>query len=94
VSGVASRRGRRHTVELRVGDALGFWRVEAIERDHLLRLRAEVKVPGAVWLQFETQPHGERDTLLVLTALSLPKDSAASSTGTACTLSTAGSSRV
>lgn len=46
VGGVGLRRGRRHPSELRVGDALDFWRVEAVEPNHLLRLRAEMKVPG------------------------------------------------
>ncbi len=36
-----------------MGDALDFWRVEAIEPGRLLRLRAEMKVPGRAWLEFE-----------------------------------------
>jgi hypothetical protein len=40
-------------IELRPGDALDFWRVEAVEPGRLLRLRAEMKVPGRAWLQFE-----------------------------------------
>jgi hypothetical protein len=35
-----------------------FWRVEAVERDHLLRLRAEMKLPGRAWLQFEVREEG------------------------------------
>ena len=54
--GIGVRRGRRHPTELEVGDALDFWRVEAIESGRLLRLRAEMKVPGRAWLQFETAP--------------------------------------
>ena len=54
--GIGLRRGRRHPTELEEGDALDFWRVEAIEPDRLLRLRAEMKVPGRAWLQFETVP--------------------------------------
>ena len=46
VGGVGLRRGRRDPVGLAVGDTLDFWRVEAFEQDHLLRLRAEMKVPG------------------------------------------------
>ena len=57
VGGVGLRRGRRDPADLRVGDALDFWRVEAVEPGRLLRLRAEMKVPGAAWLQFETLPH-------------------------------------
>ena len=56
VGGVGMRRGRRHPRELRVGDPLDFWRVEALEPHHLLRLRAEMKLPGIAWLQFEVQP--------------------------------------
>ena len=51
--GPGLRRGRRDPVGLEVGDTLDFWRVEAFERDRLLRLRAEMKVPGRAWLQFE-----------------------------------------
>lgn len=54
--GVGMRRGRRHPRELRAGDHLDFWRVEAIESPHLLRLRAEMKLPGRAWLQFEVLP--------------------------------------
>jgi len=72
VGGVGLRRGRRDPVDLRVGDALDFWRVEAVEPGRLLRLRAEMKVPGAAWLQFETLPH-ERGTLLVQTAYFAPR---------------------
>jgi uncharacterized protein YbjT (DUF2867 family) len=54
--GVGVRRGRRLPTELSAGDPLDFWRVEAIEPDRLLRLRAEMKVPGRAWLQFEVTP--------------------------------------
>lgn len=56
MGGVGARRGRRHPDELRVGDALDFWRVEAIEPNHLLVLRAEMKLPGSGWLKFEATP--------------------------------------
>lgn len=58
VGGVGMRRGRRHPVELRAGDPLDFWRVEAWEANRLLRLSAEMKVPGRAWLQFEVEPVG------------------------------------
>jgi hypothetical protein len=51
--GVGMRRGRRDPVELRVGDALDFWRVEAFEQDKRLRLAAEMRVPGRAWLELE-----------------------------------------
>jgi hypothetical protein len=43
---------------LRVGDALDFWRVEALERDRFLRLCAEMKLPGRAWLEFSLDPMG------------------------------------
>jgi uncharacterized protein YbjT (DUF2867 family) len=55
VGGVGMRRGRRHPDELYPGEALDFWRVEAVEANKLLRLRAEMKVPGQAWLQFEVE---------------------------------------
>jgi hypothetical protein len=73
VGGVGLRRGRRHPKEIRVGDALDFWRVEAIELDQLLRLRAEMKVPGEGWLQFETLAGRDGSTKLILTAYFAPR---------------------
>jgi hypothetical protein len=61
--GVGMRRGRRHPDELRVGDALDFWRVEAYEPDRRLRLAAEMRLPGRAWLQFEVEPDGEGSIL-------------------------------
>ena len=49
--GVGLRRGRRDPRHLRPGDALDFWRVEAITPGSLLRLRAEMKLPGLAWLE-------------------------------------------
>jgi len=51
--GVGLRRGRRDPDSLRVGDTVDFWRVEAIEPNHRLRLAAEMKLPGQAWLEFE-----------------------------------------
>jgi len=53
LGGAGMRRGRRDPLRVRQGDALDFWRVDAVEPDHMLRLRAEMKVPGRAWLQFE-----------------------------------------
>lgn len=52
VGGVGMRRGRRHPDDLRVGDALDFFRVEEHDPPHLLRLRAEMKLPGDAWLEW------------------------------------------
>ncbi|ROS56915.1 MULTISPECIES: SDR family oxidoreductase [unclassified Frigoribacterium] len=56
VGGVGLRRGRRSATTLRVGDALDWWRVEKLDRGHLLRLRAEMKVPGGAWLELTVEP--------------------------------------
>jgi uncharacterized protein YbjT (DUF2867 family) len=59
VGGVGLRRGRRDPAELHVGDAVDFWRVEAIEPGHKLRLAAEMRLPGRAWLEFEVTPEGQ-----------------------------------
>ena len=63
VGGPGLRRGRRDPEDLRAGDALDFWRVEAYEPDRMLRLRAEMKLPGRAWLQFEVEPNNRGSTL-------------------------------
>jgi uncharacterized protein YbjT (DUF2867 family) len=63
VGGPGLRRGRRDPEDLRTGDALDFWRVEAYEPDRMLRLRAEMKLPGRAWLQFEVEPNNRGSTL-------------------------------
>ena len=71
--GVGMRRGRRDPESLRVGDSLDFWRVEAVEPGRLIRLRAEMRVPGLAWLEFKAVPAGEGQTQLVQTAFFEPK---------------------
>jgi uncharacterized protein YbjT (DUF2867 family) len=56
VGGPGLRRSRRHPDQLRPGDILDFWRVEAIEQDKMLRMRAEMLLPGRAWLEFKTEP--------------------------------------
>ncbi len=73
LGGAGLRRGRRHPDELRVGDALDFWRVEALEPGRLVRLRAEMKLPGRAWLQFRAWETDDGKTHLEQTAAFLPK---------------------
>lgn len=54
--GPGLRRGRRSPDELRLGDALDFWRVSAIEPCCRLELTAEMKLPGVATLSFEVEP--------------------------------------
>ena len=67
--GAGLRRGRRHAEELRVGEALDFWRVERFEPDRLLRLSAEMRLPGRAWLQFEATPLDDERTEIRQTAI-------------------------
>ncbi len=55
VGGVGLRRGRRDPDRLYAGDALDFWRVEELDRGRLLRLRAEMRLPGLAWLEFHVE---------------------------------------
>lgn len=71
--GVGLRRGRRSYKELIVGDILDFWRVEAIEENKLLRLRAEMKLPGNAWLQFKIENSEDNKSKLIQTAFFEPK---------------------
>ena len=71
VGGPGLRRGRRHPSELEPGDAVDFWRVERVDPPNLLRLRAEMKVPGRAWLQWETVAEDD-GTQLVQTAIFEP----------------------
>lgn len=61
--GVGMRRGRRSATDLRLGDAVDFWRVDGLAPDRLLRLRAEMKLPGRAWLEFEVEPEGQGSVL-------------------------------
>jgi uncharacterized protein YbjT (DUF2867 family) len=49
--GVGLRRGRRDPDHVYVGESIDFWRVEEREPGHLLRLRAEMRLPGLAWLE-------------------------------------------
>ena len=63
VGGAGMRRGRRDPRQLRVGDTVDFWRVERFEPGRLLRLAAEMKLPGRAWLQFEVQGNESGSTI-------------------------------
>ena len=73
IGGVGLRRGRRDPDDIRVGEALDFWRVESIEPNRLIRLRAEMKVPGKAWLEFQSIPQPDGKTLLTQTAYFAPR---------------------
>lgn len=71
--GVGMRRGRRHPDELRVGDPLDFWRVEALEPSRLVRLRAEMRLPGEAWLEWRIEPNEDGSATVTQRALFHPR---------------------
>ncbi len=64
VGGVGLRRGRRDPKHLRVGDSLDFWRVEKVEKEAVLRLYAEMILPGKAWLEFRIEKVGEQTRII------------------------------
>lgn len=72
--GVGLRRGRRDPKHLIIGDAVDFWRVEELIPEKLLRLRAEMKMPGLAWLEFSLDVnHQTGESVLTQTAIYAPK---------------------
>ncbi|GAA2894852.1 NAD(P)-dependent oxidoreductase [Actinoplanes cyaneus] len=73
VGGVGLRRGRRDKDRLRVGEALDWWRVEEIVPGSLLRLRAEMRVPGRAWLEMCAEADGDGRSVYRQRAVFLPR---------------------
>jgi len=71
--GFGLRRGRRHPTELRVGDALDFWRVLDVSVEERLLLLAEMRVPGEALLEFKIDSMGSQYTELKMLSRFLPK---------------------
>jgi uncharacterized protein YbjT (DUF2867 family) len=73
LGGPGLRRGRRDPFDLSVGDALDWWRVEDVENNHLLRLRAEMRLPGLAWLELRIDSDDLGRTLFRQRALFHPR---------------------
>ncbi|MEH0828166.1 MULTISPECIES: SDR family oxidoreductase [unclassified Micromonospora] len=73
IGGVGLRRGRRDPHHLQVGEALDFWRVEEIVPGELLRLRAEMRLPGRAWLEMRVEPTTDGRSRYVQRAVFLPR---------------------
>ncbi|MDG4762322.1 SDR family oxidoreductase [Micromonospora sp. WMMD710] len=73
VGGVGLRRGRRDPHHLQVGEALDFWRVEEIVPGELLRLRAEMRLPGRAWLEMRALPTDDGRSRYQQRAVFLPR---------------------
>jgi uncharacterized protein YbjT (DUF2867 family) len=64
VGGVGLRRGRRDQNRVFVGETIDFWRVEERKEPELLRLRAEMRVPGLAWLELGVGHENDQTTYL------------------------------
>lgn len=73
VGGVGLRRGRRNPSQVKVGDALDFWRVVDVQPCKRLLLLAEMKLPGEALLEFSLEDTLAGDTELTMTARFLPR---------------------
>ncbi len=73
VGGVGLRRGRRDPNVLHVGETVDFWRVEERQAPELLRLRAEMKMPGRAWLEFSVTEGKNGGSTLTQRAVYWPK---------------------
>ena len=71
LGGVGVRRGRRHPIDLRVGDTVDFFKVTLISPTRL-RLLAEMKVPGHAWLEWSVKETGT-GTVVEQQALFVPR---------------------
>jgi len=64
IGGVGMQRGRSRASGIETGDLIDFWQVERAETPRAVLLRAEMKVPGEAWLQFNLTPQPRNRTLL------------------------------
>ncbi|MEJ2635235.1 MAG: SDR family oxidoreductase [Calditrichia bacterium] len=72
IGGVGMRRGRRHPRDLRLGDAVDFWRVDKFIPSRLLRLKAEMKLPGLALLEFQVYRNEQDKTVYRQEAIFYP----------------------
>jgi len=72
ITGVGSYRGRRSQTTLRINDIIGFWRIEDLQKNKRLLLRAEMKLPGKAWLEIRIIEKQNQNQLSV-TAYFYPK---------------------
>jgi len=56
-----------------VGEPVDFWRVETKDQPDLLRLRAEMKMPGRAWLEFHVQSVNDHESRLIQRAVYWPR---------------------
>ncbi|HAY37412.1 MAG TPA: DUF2867 domain-containing protein [Bacteroidetes bacterium] len=73
LGGVGMRKSRRSPTALQQGDTIDFWRVERVDAPNYLLLRAEMKLPGLAWLEFNISKQEDGKTSITQTAYYEPK---------------------
>ena len=73
IGGVGLRKGRPETGKIKLGDMFDFFRVVKVESNSMIRLKAEMKLPGDGWLQFEAEPVEDNLSSIVQTVFFAPK---------------------
>jgi hypothetical protein len=73
VGGQARSRRAWTPHRLRVGDKVDFWRVDEIRPGQLLRLRAELRMPGRAWLEMRVADQRNGSCTYVQRAVFLPR---------------------
>lgn len=63
--GVGTSRGRKSQTSLKINDVIDFWRVEDLQKNMRLLLRAEMKLPGKAWLEFKIRDAGSERRLSI-----------------------------
>ncbi|MDP3803967.1 MAG: SDR family oxidoreductase, partial [Candidatus Omnitrophota bacterium] len=57
--GIGTIRGRKRYSSLKINDVVDFWRIEDLQEDRRLLMRAEMRLPGRAWLEFNIREEGE-----------------------------------
>ncbi len=63
--GVGTARGRKSQSSLKINDVVDFWRIEDLQGNKKLLLRAEMKLPGKAWLEFTISPQDNKRKLSI-----------------------------
>lgn len=63
--GVGTSRGRKSYSTLAINDVIDFWRVEDLQTNKRILLRAEMKLPGKAWLEFTIDDNEDSRTLTI-----------------------------
>jgi len=68
IGGPGLTKGRRHPIDLRIGDTIDYWTVLALEPQRRLTLNFDMKAPGNGVLEFEIEPVDAQHTRVAVTA--------------------------